>query len=118
MEAASVNSVELRAGAASLRGRVHEELGDDNEDGYLIDRQRFLFAVFDTHVRKIASCPINGCHLAGSEGCNSATDDLGHCTDGIHGASVSIISPEGRRIQSRCGLASMCADSSLSCCAH
>lgn len=56
MEAPSVSSVELRAGAASLRGRVHEELGDDNEDGYLIDKQRFLFAVFDTHVRRKVLC--------------------------------------------------------------
>lgn len=50
MDAPTPALVELRAGAASLTGRVHEELGDGNEDGYLIDRKRFIFAVFDTHV--------------------------------------------------------------------
>lgn len=50
----STGAVELRAGAASVTGRVHEELGDGNEDGYLIDRQHFVFALYDTHVCSLA----------------------------------------------------------------
>lgn len=50
------SAVELRAGAASVTGRVHEELGDGNEDGYLLDRRNFVFALYDTHVPP--PCPL------------------------------------------------------------
>ena len=57
-------AVELRAGAASVTGRVHEELGDGNEDGYIIDRQHFVFALYDTHVCSLATMNFTAPHQA------------------------------------------------------
>lgn len=39
----------LAAGGASVRGNIHEELGQPNQDAYLIDEHNRLFAIFDGH---------------------------------------------------------------------